>query len=267
MRRMAWALLDRLGARSWRLKHGPARGLEIYAPARRGVGFRSGRYEPVVAARLAQLAPPGATVVDAGAHLGFHTLALACCVGESGRVFAFEPAPAAGALLDRTLRRNQLPQVERLALALSDRKSTAPWRQTANAAMSHLLPATTNPSSTGPHDTTQVQTTTLDHWASEQALQRLDLIKIDIEGGELALLRGGRQTLTQFRPTLVCELHFHPSLPARPSQVVAELRSQNYEVHRLGPGLELDEAVARAESQSRPGEMTILHVEAVPMAR
>ncbi len=265
IRRMAWALLDSLGARSWRLKNGPARGLEIYAPARRGVGFRSGRYEPWVAARLAQQAQLGATVVDAGAHLGFHTLALASCVGPSGRVFAFEPAPTAGALLDRTLRRNHLPQVERLALALSDRQGTATLRQTANAAMNHLVPA--NPSSTEPQDTTQVQTTTLDHWASERALQRLDLLKIDVEGGELALLRGGRQTLEQFRPTLVCELHSHPSLPARPSQVVAELRGQNYEVDRLGPGLELDEAVALAESESHPGEMTILHVEAVPMAR
>ena len=203
--------------------------------------------------------------MDAGAHLGFHTLALACSVGQSGRVFAFEPAPAAGALLDRTLRRNQLPQVERLALALSDREGTSTLRHAANAAMNHLVPA--NPSSTRPHDTTQVQATTLDRWASQRALQRLDLIKIDVEGSELALLRGGRQTLTRFRATLVCELHFHPSLPTRPSQVVAELRGQNYEVHRLGPGLELDEAVARAESESRPGEMTILHVEAIPMAR
>lgn len=262
IRRMAWALLDSLGARPWRLKSGPARGLEIYAPARRGIGFRRGRYESSVAARLAQRAHLGATVVDAGAHLGFHTLALARCVGQSGRVFAFEPAPTAGALLDRTLRRNRLPQVKRLALALSDREGTFTLRQTANSAMSHLI--TANPPPAEDHGAVQVQTTTLDQWASGRALRRLDLLKIDVEGSELALLRGGRQSLEQFRPTIVCELHLHPSLPAYPSQVVAELRAQGYEVSRLGPGMLLDEAVALAESEPHPEAMTVLHVEAVP---
>lgn len=156
---------------------------------------RHGIYEAHLVELFQRVLPSDAVVVDAGANLGFHTLALARLVPE-GRVVAFEPAGRTA----EHLRRNATvaENVTVVVRALGAR--TGPATLSMNPAApggafisEHLVL----------HSSEEVETVRLDDWA--HGFDRLDLVKLDVEGGELDALAGAEQTLDRFGPDLVVE--------------------------------------------------------------
>jgi hypothetical protein len=113
----------------------------------------------------------------------------------------------------------------------------------------------------------QVPITTLDDWATQINLPHLDLLKLDIEGQELAALCGAAQTLARFRPSIICELHRGDGVPYRPQEVADWLIAAGYTITLLpaSPQLPLTEALARlAATRPAPGWMSVLHILATP---
>jgi FkbM family methyltransferase len=147
---------------------------------------------------------PGAVFVDIGAHVGYYSLVAAPRIGSSGRIYSFEPMSQQFERLTENIRRNQLFQITPLKLALSHQ---------ALAAVLHLNDAhntgsaSLRPASGGPvvHQET-VECTTLDLFAESEGLSRLDVVKIDVEGLEVAVLRGASRTLARFRPVILIEV-------------------------------------------------------------
>ena len=121
-----------------------------------------------------------------------------------------------------------------------------------------------------------VNITTLDDWAAAQSLDRLDLLKLDIEGGELAALRGAAGLLERLRPALIIEIHRGPGVPYRPTELAAWLEAHGYQLELLpthpDANPDLPAALARLEACSPPGEsgrgdggvMHVMHVLARP---
>ena len=144
--------------------------------------------------------PAGGTALDVGANLGEWTVPLARKAGAGGRVLAVEPNPAIAEALGRTLRINNLRQAEVLDIALSDRAGTATLAlSAASSGEARLAEPRTGERGIA------VPTRRLDDLAAERGLDRLDLVKIDVEGHERQVLEGGAQTLVRFRPALVIE--------------------------------------------------------------
>lgn len=143
---------------------------------------------------LRRVLKEGGTFVDVGANIGYFTKLASKLVGASGKVFAFEPMPAALRLL--RLNTAQLPNVTIFPVALSEKKGTATFYVRKKGDMSSLS-----------HDPTAkpvpVTVSTLDESLADQA--RVDLIKIDVEGSELEVLRGGRLLLERHRPIVYFE--------------------------------------------------------------
>ncbi len=151
-------------------------------------------------AMLLSLLDPGEVVVDAGAHVGSFAVPIARRVGPAGRVIAIEPAPITVELLYQNLDLNDVADrvdvVERVVTdALGGHRlvthdtNTGAWHFIADAAA------------------TDAQVATLDRIVEDTlAGRRAHLIKIDVEGMELSVLRSADATIAAHRPLLYCEI-------------------------------------------------------------
>lgn len=129
---------------------------------------------------------PGMRVVDVGAHIGLYSLLAAKIVGSNGSVIAVEPEPGNFDLLSLNVRTNGLTNVRPLDVALADRVGTAALCFGEHTGAYSLV---------GGGASVTVPVTTLDVVAEEHLSGRIDLLKIDVEGAEMAVLRGGEKTI------------------------------------------------------------------------
>lgn len=162
-------------------------------------------WEPDTSALLRGLAAPGMHAVDAGAHLGYHSILLSRRVGPEGRVSAFEPDPDNRRLLQANLLLNDCRNVEVHAAALGDGAGRARLARSPDNLGDHRL--------LGPagRDGVEVDVTTLD-----QALAGavVDLVKIDTQGSEPFVLAGMVRVLDASRARLALVMELAPGLLA-----------------------------------------------------
>ena len=144
------------------------------------------------------------TVLDIGAHRGFHTLALSKRVGKCGQVFAFEPSPREVRALRLHLRINSCRNVEVIECALGDQEGSVElYTVPTNSVLNSLRP----PGTTLPSSPTKVRIRRLDDVLSEANVRNFDFVKLDVEGGELSVLKGAEALLGRVpRPVILCEL-------------------------------------------------------------
>jgi FkbM family methyltransferase len=188
---------------------------------------------------LAAAIQPGAVVVEGGAHLGFVTVHEARAAGPDGRVLVFEPDVEVLDVLRENLRVNQIGDwVEVVAKALGD--STRRARFFVRADESSLYEPT------GDSDPIEIDVVRAD----EVIDGPVDVVKLDIEGAELAALRGMEGFITGPRPPRALFLECNPVLLARagssPDDLFAWLRSHAYDVEWI------DEANGRTVPISEP---------------
>lgn len=165
-----------------------------------------GEYEPQVTRLLSRLAPLSGAAVDVGANIGTHTLTLAQSVGPSGAVLAFEPNPPIRLVLEQNLALNKLTNVHVFSCALGDKSGILPLRvpQAGSAEYSNMGLASLVALET-PHDLVDVPVRTLDTVFGESGLNRLDVVKIDVQGYECQVLAGMAGILERYRPAVVFE--------------------------------------------------------------
>jgi FkbM family methyltransferase len=147
---------------------------------------------------LAQICTPGSIVIEVGANIGAHTVGLARLVGPQGRVLAFEPQRLSFQTLCANVALNSLDNVDCYWAALSSQDGfiNVPDlnpRKEYNFGGVTLL---------GSKSGRPVMCLTLDQYAT---LPKVDLVKIDVEGMEADVLRGGEQLIKRFKPVLYVE--------------------------------------------------------------
>jgi FkbM family methyltransferase len=139
----------------------------------------------------------GSTVIDVGANIGFFTVPFAKWVGAEGRVISVEPEPANCSSLRRRVERLGLGQVVSIVEAAAV--------ETAGEVKLAL-----NPDHPADHrvavEGIRVRATTVDAIMVEKCWPSISLIKIDVQGSEVRVIRGATKTLSRFRPTLFVEL-------------------------------------------------------------
>jgi len=168
----------------------------------------TGMYEPQETALFRALVRPGMTVVDVGANWGYFTLLAAALVGSSGRVVALEPEPRLFAVLAENIRRNGLTHTTALACAVTDRESVLALDGFDAAQGNWGVSRVAQAHGAAP---TQVSGRALDDLLDSQGVERVEMVKIDVEGHELSVLRGMSDGLAagQYRRLLV---EWHPTL-------------------------------------------------------
>lgn len=193
---------------------------------------------------LRRLVTPGAVCLDVGAAGGAHLLAMARGVGPEGRVVGFEPRPGSLAALRRLVRLTGVgDRVTLVPAALSDGPGQLPLRIPIVPTRAHL-PGTTRALDGAaafarlPAREITVATRSLDEVVATEGLERVDVLKIDVEGAELAVLSGARGTLSEHRPVVLVEaddLH-QARFDATAQDVVDEVVASGYAAHRYRRG-------------------------------
>ena len=195
--------------------------------------FRHLAWNPEEYAALRESVAPGSSVLDVGANVGAYTMLFATWSGPSGRVVAFEPASASRAGLLRHLALNGLAQrVEVRPEAVSDATGTLMFRDAGTHGDNRIVADKTDGAAATP-------SLTIDDFCERERLAP-DAIKIDVEGAELAVLRGARRTIRSRGRSLALFVELHPStwplLGISRDDIEAELRQQNLAVEAL-PGI------------------------------
>lgn len=165
--------------------------------------------DPGLLAVAGPLLRPGAIVVDVGANYGQFALFAAARIGDIGRVHVFEPASVAWDRLQENLACNiaYLGRIATYRLALSDQSGRSDfYHYPENPAWNSLHPHSKwlslenracNAPTIAPRFVEQIDVTTLDSFCAGASLSAIDLLKIDVEGFELAVLRGAKDLLKQ----------------------------------------------------------------------
>jgi len=196
---------------NWTLTHVEP-DLKLSVNLRRHVMFWSGgleRFEPFTVAALRAAVRPGDSVFDVGANIGFFSTLLSRLVGQTGRVVAFEPEPENLRLLRLNLDANDCRNVTVVPSAVGAEAGTATFSlDAATGSTGHLGGAPTAGElavGTGKVRLIETPVETIDG-----VVERLgvvpDVVKMDIEGGEIDALTGASATLTTHRPVVLSEL-------------------------------------------------------------
>jgi len=180
----------------------------------------TGGYEPQEAALLAALLQPGMTFVDAGANWGYFSLLGAALVGSGGRLLSFEPDPRLAMLLRSNLRACGRETSAR-ETALAEAPGASRLAGFAAAQDNHGLSRLVADAAPGP-DCFTVRTEALDQVLDDLHIEHVDLVKMDIEGGEALALQGMRRGLAQRRYRRIL-LEVHPALLTEQGRRVADV--------------------------------------------
>jgi FkbM family methyltransferase len=184
-------------------------------------------HEQAMARHFVRAVRPGMTVVDAGAYLGYFTLLAANRVGRRGRVHAFEPHPESFRALRENVRANRFEdRVTAVPAALDDRSEIRRLRLEANPTQSTLAGGGNG------NRSIEVECVALDQYLD--TADAPGLVKVDVEGGEVAALAGMRNTLERVGDEFVMVIEFNPGALRRagtgPGELLARVRAAGLEV-------------------------------------
>ncbi len=203
-----------------------------------GISIYFNKIEPEQTNALAAMLSPGQVFFDIGANIGYYTILASRRVGPHGRVFAFEPAIRNMVYLYRHTEINKARNVTFIPAACSDEISLLHFATGQNCATGHLI---TRPEA---RNSTPVPGLTVDSVVECVGLSP-HVMKIDVEGAELAVLKGARNTLLHAKPGLLLSTH---SRSLR-EDCLAFLRELDYDCTALGANPEqASEFIASVES-------------------
>jgi FkbM family methyltransferase len=193
-----------------------------------------GVYEPYETSVYREQLKPGMTVVDIGANLGLHTVIAASRVGTGGRVISFEPEPENFSLLEHNVRANGFGNVTAINRAVADRVGRLTLNLSDSNKGRHSLVRTRFDSREFSRSV-EVDAVTLDAELATLGCERVDVIKMDIEGAEVLALKGMQSTLAQSAISLFIE--FSPSAIRRagtdPATFLEDLRKRGFDLFEL----------------------------------
>ena len=168
----------------------------------------SGEHEPDVQALLATYLRPGWVTYDVGSYVGFFTLDMARAVGFGGQVVAFEPDPESVVRLREHVARNHMERYIRVVEAAAWHKSAdqISYRRGGQARSQGGVEAGGLRPVLASGERIAVRSISLDEFvALGNPLPQL--VKIDVEGGETAVLAGAEGLIMRCRPLIICEVH------------------------------------------------------------
>lgn len=195
--------------------------VRILEPVKRGEG------EHQVLRTFLERIRPGDTVLDVGANVGLYALLAAERVGDEGTVHAVEPVEGNRSELETNVHLNELGNLEVWPVAFGEARERLSIVEGDNLGAARLSPET-DP------DAVEVDVWPADAFLQERGLD-VDVVKIDVEGHELAVLDGMEKTLARDAHTVIVETHptvvDRPDLPAQARQ---RLRRTGFDVRSLG---------------------------------
>jgi FkbM family methyltransferase len=185
-------------------------------------------YEPDMTAAIQELCQPGFTVLDIGANIGAYVLRFAKLIGESGKVYAFEPTDYAYQKLLRNISLNNFKNISAFQIALANQNIE---QQEINFRSSWRTDGKRKDAGN------RVDFVRLDDWAQSHSVNNIDLIKLDVDGNEFGVISGGLRLIERCRPIFLMEA-VGPHFEDQSKNPFVILRDLNYRFWNMESGEE-----------------------------
>lgn len=231
----------------------------LYPDQSPGIYLRyGGNYEVDESEFCLSYVQEGMTVVDVGANIGLYTLLFGMRVGAHGAVHSFEAESLNFNRLRQNVRLNEMDQVRANHLGVFSSSGTIdlnvyPERFAAwHTIGSPQLPDPDDPSRiVRPIKVEQVQAVSLDDYCAENSIQRIDLLKVDVEGAEMDVLLGCEQLIAEDRIGCILFEASRPQIEGmgrQPDEVFKHLIERRFRIFSLSAG-QLSEEVAGSDAR------------------
>ncbi len=184
-----------------------------------GIRFIKGTYEPKNVEAIQKTLREKDIAYDVGAHVGYFSVLMGDLVGDGGKVIAFEPRRLNLGYLRWHVSANHCENIEIVVKALGDHSGNAKLETRTGSGTGYI-------SETGDED---VEITSIDELVESGNIPPPTFLKIDVEGSEIAVLRGARKVIEKQRPRMILATHG--------DKIDAEcrilLREWNYDMHDI----------------------------------
>jgi FkbM family methyltransferase len=193
-----------------------------------------GTYEPELQAAILDFVKPGMVAYDIGANIGYISMQLGRVVGEEGHVYAFEAFPENNERLRANISRNGMDTcVTVLPFAVTDNPGQVTFLVGPSGGTGKVY-GSSGRRVLNYQEEILVEAVTLDGFVYDSRNPAPDVIKMDIEGGELLAVPGMSRVLSEARPLVLIELHGYEAA----CLVWDELQESGYQIYRMAPGYE-----------------------------
>jgi len=199
--------------------------------------FYRGIYEEQIIHKIASMVKPAMTVIDIGANIGLHTNICASLVRSKGRILTMEPQSKARALLKENVKLNNFTNIQILDYALG---------RASNTASIFLVNEKNNGQATlifedqqSLYPSEEINVRTLDFLLTDLTISKVDIVKIDVEGAEMAVLEGGKDFFRASPPQaffIECIDQHLRRFGASSEELVSWLNSEGYKTYGLMQG-------------------------------
>ena len=184
-------------------------------------------HEPCVTELYRTLVHPGDVIVDIGSNIGYYALMAEQLVGARGLVLAIEPETSNYYLLLRNIELNNAANILPYNYAIGDKNGVATFYLAEKSNIHSMLDAY------GSAKSTTVQSVTLKSLLDTAAIDKVNLIRMDVEGYETTIIPNILPLLAQWKPTLVLELHCDVVGYEALRQLLRSLASLGYKLHSV----------------------------------
>ena len=172
---------------------------------------------------------PGMTVVDVGVNKGYFSLLFAKLMNDYGKVLSFEPDPTNCYWIRKSIEANNYKSIKLFQLALSDNDGTASFYPGKKSGWGSLFFSPYG--STPTQKPIIVKTRKLDDLLNEQRIDSIDIIKIDVEGADLMVLKGAHSTLERCKHVI---MDIDVKSEEAKKQIFNILSSYGFRIYRIG---------------------------------
>lgn len=193
-------------SRTISIKRGPLKNYSWVCNKAHQFWMPLGLYETQTATILGKYLQKGMTFIDIGANAGYFVLLGSKCVGENGKVVAFEPVTLNIKSINANISINKLENVIVEGAVLSDKEGMVSFTVEANNANSHISEMNITHAVSKELEVIMVKSMKLDDYVLNQNIH-VDVIKMDVEGAEVSVLRGSINTLKTHKPVCVVSTH------------------------------------------------------------
>ncbi len=168
--------------------------------------YKTGYFERSSSIFVENYIKSGMVCLDVGANFGYYTLKMSKLVGGEGKVIAFEPSSVFFSRLSENILLNGSNNIETIQKGMSNFPQSLQLSVGSQSATMHWLTDFSEPNPIQE----SIELITLDEFASSSNIKRLDFIKIDIDGHEIFVLKGGIKTIKRLKPLILLEVsHIH----------------------------------------------------------
>ncbi len=186
------------------------------------------KHEPATTEIVSKALKKGMVCLDIGSNIGYYACLENKSVGKEGRVIAIEPTPLTYQYLKRNIE-NQNGNAQTFNIACADKDGTINFAIVPGSNFCRVI-SEGQPTPPEAKEIIKIPCKTVDSLVKELSLDKLDFLRMDIEGYEDKLFEGAKKTINKFKPAIQIEIHPAKMGPERTEKLLQYLQSEGYEV-------------------------------------